>query len=197
MKVSEDETWVMARRAAADFGRAGPGLEMNVYCVKAPFAVLVDKDFPRKDRFTVLLHGRPFFISTEDVAADDPAATKEVRIAFGLDFTLGCDYSTANGTKVHSITMFRNGEYLIDLNADGHFDKRQRVPTQISEKPPKPEIWYRNGWRECTNLGKYAAKLGDGTVVKFDIKGGQWRSTMEERKERKGVKERKGDKSNY
>jgi len=114
-----DRAYVLARKVAAGFREAAPELEMDVYCSKDPFAVLVDRDFPRKERFSVLIRGRPFFVSAEDALADDAEATKQVNIAFGRDFSLGCDYSTADGPKVRRITLFTNGAYLTDLNADG------------------------------------------------------------------------------
>jgi len=176
-----DRAYVLARKVAAGFREAAPELEMDVYCSKDPFAVLVDRDFPRKERFSVLIRGRPFFVSAEDALADDAEATKQVNIAFGRDFSLGCDYSTADGPKVRRITLFTNGAYLTDLNADGHFDERLRVPTEPSAKPPRSEMWYEGAWRETVpngKLGKYEAQLRDGPTVKFDMRSGEWRSPV-------------------
>ncbi len=173
------------QKMASQFGKTATELlGMDIYCVKDPFGILVDKSFPHKYTFTILLFGEPLIISSEDKDENDTEATKAARISLGTDFTMLCRYSTDNGIKVHQLEVLSNNYYLIDLNADGHFDERMYLATQPTSKQPPLEIWYENNWQEVvripdSNLGKYERRLKNDDVVSFDLKTGVWLSTKQ------------------
>jgi len=172
--------WAMGTKVAADLAKADPELAMDVYCVRDPFVILVDKAFPRTDSFKVFVYGEPFMIAA-DAAMDNAAeATKDVYLAFGAEFSIGCTYcSNEDGFQIRSITVDTKGQHLIDLNADGRFDERMVFPKQRSEKPPPKEIWYKGAWHvpvsaSGSSLGKHERRLPSGHVVSFDMESGDW-----------------------
>lgn len=187
----QDKAWAWARKVAAELNEALPESAMNVYCVRDPFAILVDKDFPRKGAFDVLVHGQPLIISVDDVDGNDEVQ-KAARIDLDTDFSIGCTYSSVNGIQVHEITLYKNNAYLLDLNADGFFDLRIPCdPKQPRESQPT-EVWYKGKWRETTRgkgpqgggKGKSQRYLSVEGLVLFDMKNGVWLSPKDKPSQR-------------
>lgn len=196
---SYDHAATLAQELAAEFGELAPQLNLglDVYSTKDPFAILVDKNFPHTDRYIFLVRGRPFLVIAEgdvegdDVDEDDANAMKGVVIAFGNDFSIGCEYTDTHGSQTRQITLFNNDQYFTDLNADGQWDNRIVMPKQFSQTPPPLQIWYHDRWEELPQAisqplhvdlmpSRYKAQLHDGTRVTFDMQRGQWLSEMDE-----------------
>lgn len=173
-------------RAVAEARKVAAILGMDVYCVRSPLAILVDKDFPGTDKFTLFHFGQPLIVSTtEDKAADgkDVESLREVCVALGADFSMTCVYSLVDGIHVRELVLFKKDETLFDLNADGVFDLRQpRDPNKKFEEKI-PEIWYKGKWEKVVSsgfkgrYGKDGRRLVDsGETVSFDMKSGLWLS---------------------
>lgn len=163
----------------AEASKHAATLGMDLGYATAPLTLLVDKNFPAKDRFKLFDQNQQLLVIGEDVSKDEGGvATRKALIALGTDFELACFYSLNNEIHPNELRLTRKDESLFDLNADGSYDVRvQHSVIDSSDGLPKIQIWYDSQWRGVIRGGdssKYRKKLQDGDVVEFDIKRGQW-----------------------
>lgn len=172
-------------------------LEMDIYCQKSPFAVLVHKDFPKKKRFAFfrysrllyLMSGRPNRLSSEaphhDESLQHSEEAEEITLGFGKNFSISCScvYSAANGIRVEDLRVIRVHEdqckVFSDFNADGITDLRyvtnRHLVTKRQRAKDTMEIWYDGKWHDVVATGKkYQKQLPGGETVRFDMKRGRW-----------------------
>lgn len=169
---------VRARKDAAKLG-------MDVYFVRSPFTLLVNKDFPHNEAFMLFEHGQPFVISGEDVDEKGAEPARTVSLGLGTDFSISCDYSPAdnsltNGTHVHDLVLHRRNEAFFDLNVDGSFDMRHVRDEE--QHVSHTYVRHQGKWQETVWDGtssKYKRRLVGGGTVSFDMKSGLWVSPAE------------------
>ncbi len=168
-----------AKPATASARKAAEMLGMKTYCVRDPFVLLVNKEFPANSSFTLLVDDQSLVMSAEEVAQHAAEATRrEVTVILGIEFSITCEYSLVQGVpKVHEIVISKEDGALFDLNADGFSD--ERIPNRTVHKGPG-QIWYQGEWRDLDPQGewsnRYEKRLRDGTLVRFDMESGRWLS---------------------
>lgn len=174
--------WALAHDPAASMARRNArAMGMDVYSVKDPFVILVNSASQEDGTFRFFRYGSPLIVDVAAVAADDGTEQRKVSLSLATDFEMSCVYSScSDGNRVHvsELTIDVNNEHLVDLNADGRFDMRLNMDTRkLIDLPQPPEIWYKDRWCEVSRRArdsKYERQLPDGTIVRFDMKSGQW-----------------------
>jgi len=166
-------------RSGATVRKDAAIMGMDVYSVRCPFAIFVDRDFPGSRGFTFCEYGPQLLLSAKDVDGNDAEERREVLVSLGADFSIGFVYSLLNATKIEELVVTKNNEGFIDINVDGFFDTR----ITYAGIPAHHEIWYEGKWREVVrgHGGRdYEMELRDGEVVSFDWESGRWRSRRHE-----------------
>jgi len=168
-----DQSIARARKDASELG-------MDIYFVKSPFSIFVDKDFPNKYKYVLFEYDQPLIISANIIDEKDSGKKREVNVTLGTDFSITCIYSVDNGIIVNELSLFKKNDALFDLNADGFIDKHL---TLFPEK--RLDVRYKGDWHEVTQgegISKYQVQLKSGKNVSFDIQRGLWLS-LEDRSE--------------
>ncbi len=167
-----------ARLAQADARTLGQG----VYVARPPFVILVSKDFPRDDSFTMLHHAAPVFVQGTNESADG-LKLKEVALGVGEGFSVSCRYSLPSGEPdVREIMLIRTRKdvsvALTDFNGDGMSDFRQT--RDLKNKVSRAFVWYEGEWRQIRDAQedpsqeRYRKRLLGGQRVSFDAESGKW-----------------------
>ncbi|MGQ9663658.1 MAG: hypothetical protein ACUVWX_15210 [Kiritimatiellia bacterium] len=167
----------MARVAGEDPRTLG----QDVYVARPPFVILVSKDFPKDDSFTMLTHAEAVFFRVWHEKTDD-TNIKEAMCGIG-DLSFSCRYSLADGDVcVRDLMLIRQrgdiAEAFSDFNADGTFDFRQT--RDLKNRVSTAFVWYDGAWQKILGAGEdpnqdqYHKRLLSGQAVSFDGTVGKW-----------------------
>lgn len=149
-------------------------LGMRTYFGRSPFFLLVDKEFPKNDAFTLLQTSKPVTICGKVVKEKAGGAdVREVSVALGEDFSVSVDYSSVPNINATEVRIALKSYAITDLNADGFPDMK------LSFSPVRClEVWYGGRWMEVQRAdsdgGSRRKRLLDGTPLVFDDSRGMW-----------------------
>ncbi|MBX3414974.1 MAG: hypothetical protein KF708_19975 [Pirellulales bacterium] len=172
--------------AVAQASENGAKLGMDLCGARGSLSVFVDKGFPGNPGIKIFDTSQQLYILREVVPKEtvnemlegSPGDTvMRASISLGVDFDMECYYSIDRNKRliIHELKITNKDVSMIDLNADLMHDLR------IDMRRRLVQVWHEREWRDVSDgRSQYERKLLDGTHVKFDSQGGQWRSSTDE-----------------
>lgn len=156
------------------------GLQMKTGYENGPIILLLDKEFDQNASFKLFDRDQELMISREDDAPSaDEVGMKSVAIVFGTELELSCRYVAGPKPSFREFQLMMGGQIFEDLNADGQYDLRTRLPSAtMSNGHPAIDVWFNNEWQEVIGGAgeKYRSvnTLKDDLKVSFDRTSGRW-----------------------
>lgn len=182
--------WPRLNKAARVADHDAAILGQAVYCARGPFSLLVAKDFPADESFTLIQHARqPLDISVDDLGAGGVGRRKRVHLGLGERFAVSVEYSesSSEGCRFDMLQLTRLGEKrsdtFFDYRVDGSFD--YRIVRDLQGRVGQHCVFYQGRWQEVLGADRdpkqdqFHKQLLDGTPVSFDTQSGQWLSSTE------------------
>jgi hypothetical protein len=137
---SYDNQVTQTTKVAAEMG-------MDVYCVKGPFAIYIDKQFYENGSYYICQYGDPFiYFKVKGNIENNNNLMKNALFGIGKDIAVSWDYSIGNEGQVQEIRLLKNDESFSDLNADGKFNTH--IVLWPKEKM-RLDVWYKGKWQEA------------------------------------------------
>lgn len=147
-------------------------VNMDVYCSRGPFAVLLPKRRDSNSGYTFVSHN-DIMLSVTPSNLFGPQVARNALLMFGANehSQVTCIYSPSSGTALRELHLLKRDFGILDLNLDGQYDLRCWFQSK------KVEAWYKGKWTDVEAVGgsRYVRKLSDGgRSICFDRNTGNW-----------------------
>jgi hypothetical protein len=173
-------SWLSAKGPTEKARASAQLLGMDIYAAKGPFAIFVDKDFPRRYEFTMHDYSRPLVVNVTELdreAHNNPRMSAQIvadpDVAISCDYTLVDDHGSYRAL-IDNVSLQTKTAGFDDMNVDGHFDSRVNHEADLMHRQ---QIWYDGEWRDVVPAAyesQYERRLCEVGEVVFDRKTGRW-----------------------